>query len=136
MKTRARVAGLFDGEYLQQRLAEANEILRGDREGLLPPDEFDQLRIETRQIKKAADSCLVVAGNYVTVGTSVGGGSIITAFSLRRADEGRNVTGWQLIDVVRSLDRSGQEIPEALMLDATVSDLAHVLDNSCAGRRQ
>ncbi len=37
IETRKRMEELFQGEYLQQRFEEADDVLRGDRAGLRPP---------------------------------------------------------------------------------------------------
>lgn len=133
VETRERIAALFDGEYLGQRLEEADEMLRGNRDGLLDPQEFDQLRIATRQIKAATSECLVVAGDLSFEGTAVDGDVELAAFSLTPATDTRSPVGWKISDVVRARDAEGNQLPDSAILDNSVEDLSPVLGNSCQG---
>lgn len=131
VETRERIAALFGGQYLQQRFAEADDMLRGDREALLPPEEFDQLRIRTRQIKEATDTCMVVAADIEFSGTAVDGDAELAALSLQPVPS--SVVGWEIIDVVRARGADGERLPDAAILDNTIDDLEAVLDNACTG---
>jgi hypothetical protein len=129
VETRERIADLFADEYLQQRLDEADEMLRGERDGLLSPQEFDQLRASTRQIKRAGATCLVVAADLSFEGTAEGGDVELAAFSLRPDEDAP--TGWKIMDVVRARDSEGNRLPDATILDNDVPELESVLGNSC-----
>jgi hypothetical protein len=132
VETRERIAELFAGEYLQRRLEEADDKLRGDREGLLPPEDFGQLRFTTEVLTESSTACLVAVGRIDFSETATGGGQRLVAMSLTPADSDEtNETGWLVMDQLVNTDPEGNELPESTMLQATVDDFGESLENSC-----
>ncbi len=82
VETRERIAALFGGQYLQRRFGEADGVVRGDRDGLVPAEAQGQLRFESRRIFVGSAECIVVAGDLATTETAVQPETTLVALSL------------------------------------------------------
>lgn len=133
VETRERIAALFDGPYLRQRLEEADSTLRGDRDGVLPPDEFTQLRIRTLQVKAATSACILLIGDFDRTGTAVKGTTETAALSLAPARPGTTRVGWKINDLTLARDAEGNRLPADVFLEARTDELEDLLQSSCEG---
>lgn len=133
VETRERMATLFASEYLQRRFEEADGILRGEREGLLPAEEFKSVSWTTQRVLSHDQECLVVIGEFDTTRTAVSGRSILMALSLHLHDitGAPAVTPWRILDGQSNTGEGGKVLPDQVMLEASPEDLAPVLDVAC-----
>jgi hypothetical protein len=138
IETRERLTTLFAGAGLQNALDELDGVVRGDREQLLPPEEFEHVTWTTRKIFTANNQCMVVAGDFDTSGTAVEGKSLLSALSLQGPEDEAtsNATGWKILDSLANTGRDGEVFDDAVMLEATLSDLQAFLELSCNGEAE
>lgn len=134
VETRERVAAIFAGPELQGSLTELDQILRGDREGLKPPDDFGSVQWRSRAIFTASDRCLIVAGDFDTSQTAATGRSLLSALSLVPVTDDRtdgNPTGWKILDSLANTGEGGEVFDDEVMLKASLGDLGEFMEMSC-----
>lgn len=128
----ARLSSIFVGPAFLSSMESARDALRGDRENLLPADEFGSVQWTTRAVFAASEECLVVAGDFDTSATATSGRSLLSALSLRPAtgaDE--NETDWVIMDSLANTGEDGEVLDDAVMLEASLDDFDGFLELTC-----
>lgn len=133
VEMRENFAGIFDAQYLQQRLDEGDEVIQGEREFARAPSETTQLEVETVRIVAAANECIVAIARMDNSGVSTDGFVELVAIALesRSGPGSTNPTPWVIADVAPNRGPEGPN-PDDVMLNASLEDLtAAAIGTSC-----